>query len=228
MANFSSVRHGRGRGHRRGESRRSGQWKLAYADFLTALMAFFLLMWLSTGASMAERSAIAAYFGTDSAVETANPNENSVLALDRLLAKTLAANGTAGLKTHFDIKPTHDGLRISLTDQPGRSLFNSGESKFNEDGEALTLALGEILSEMNAPLRIEGHTDAFKTAAGTDNNWVISSARANAALNLLIDAGVASDRFKSVTGLADTAPLIPTRPHAPVNRRISIVLELSE
>ena len=228
MANFSSVHHGRGRGHRRGESRRSGQWKLAYADFLTALMAFFLLMWLSTGTSMAERSAIAAYFGAEASVETANPNQITVFALDRLLAETLALNGNTDLGAHININPTLDGLRISLTDQPGRSLFNSGESQFNENGKALTLALGQVLAQMNQPLRIEGHTDAFKTAAGTANNWVISSARANAALDLLIDAGVTSDRFKSVAGLADTAPLIPTRPHAPVNRRVSILLELSE
>ncbi|MEO9968302.1 MAG: flagellar motor protein MotB [Hyphomonadaceae bacterium] len=224
MANFSSVRHGRGRGHRRGESRRSGQWKLAYADFLTALMAFFLLMWLSAGTSMTERSAIAALFG-------ASPSEASVPtmtapALERLLVETLAQKNVSELQAHIGIEPAADGLRINLTDKPGRSLFNTGESHFNEDGMALTLALGDVLAGMPQRIRIEGHTDAFKTAVGTDNNWVISSARANAALTLLSQAGIASNRFSSVAGMADTIPLIPSRPHAPANRRVSIVLEL--
>jgi chemotaxis protein MotB len=75
---------------------------------------------------------------------------------------------------------------------------------------------------------LEGHTDAFKTAPDAPTNWDISSARASAALGALEHAGIASKRFKGVTGLAATRPLLPNQPHAAVNRRISIVLELSD
>jgi chemotaxis protein MotB len=190
-------------------------------------MAFFLLMWLSTGTSMTERSAIAAYFGAEQTTATDHLPQTTVPALERLLAETLAQHDAANLQAHIGIEAAPEGLRINLTDTPDRSLFNTGASQFNEAGVALTLALGRVLADLPQNLRIEGHTDAFKTPAGADSNWVISSARANAALELLTGAGVAPNRFTAVTGLAATTPLIPTRPHAPVNRRVSIVLELS-
>ena len=43
-------------------ARKAGTWKMAYADFLTALMAFFLLMWLISGVSADDRAEIADYF----------------------------------------------------------------------------------------------------------------------------------------------------------------------
>ena len=177
---------------------------------------------------MTERSAIAAYFGAEQSTATDQLPQTTVPALERLLSETLAQHDAANLQAHIGIETAPDGLRINLTDTPDRSLFNSGAHKFNEDGTALTLALGAILADMPQSLRIEGHTDAFKTPLGAESNWTISSARANAALDLLHQAGIAPDRFKAVTGLAATTPLIPTRPHAPVNRRISIVLELSQ
>ncbi len=154
--------------------------------------------------------------------------QTTVPALERLLSETLAQKNADNLQAHIGIETAPDGLRINLTDTPERSLFNSGASEFNEDGIALTLALGSVLADMPQNVHIEGHTDAFKTAPDARSNWVISSNRANAALELLRRAGVPPSRFTAVTGLADTRPLIPTRPHAPVNRRISIVLELSE
>lgn len=173
---------------------------------------------------MTERSAIAAYFGSESIAAPAD--QMTVPALERLLAETLAQKNASDLLTHIGIESAPDGLRINLTDKPGRSLFNTGDSHFNDDGTALALALGKVLADMPQPIRIEGHTDAFKTAGTAANNWSISSDRANAALTLLTRAGVASNRFTLVAGMADTVPLIPSRPHAPVNRRVSIVLEL--
>lgn len=176
---------------------------------------------------MTERSAIAAFFGTEQSVASDLVPQTTVPAFERLLAETLAKSEASDLQDHIAIEAAPEGLRINLTDRPGRSLFNTGKSDFNEDGIALTLALGIILADMPQLLRIEGHTDAFKTATGSASNWVISSARANAALDLLTHAGIEQNRFTAVTGLADTVPLMPTQPHAPVNRRISIVLELS-
>jgi len=176
---------------------------------------------------MTERSAIAAYFAGENVVMADANDADQGPALERLLSQTLAQKNAADLKAHIDIETLSNGLRINLTDTPDRSLFNSGDSRLNDDGTELTLTLGEILAEMPHTLRIEGHTDAFKTAPGSASNWAISAARANTALELLVRAGVAPDRFTGIAGLAATSPLIPTRPHAPVNRRISIVLELT-
>jgi chemotaxis protein MotB len=55
-------------------ARKMGTWKMAYADFLTALMAFFLLMWMVSGVSPDARAAIAAEFKTkETALASATP-----------------------------------------------------------------------------------------------------------------------------------------------------------
>ena len=72
MAVAYSSRRTRGRTPR-ASARKMGMWKLAYADFLTALCAFFLIMWIIHGVSSGERQAIAQQFGAktaDTALET--------------------------------------------------------------------------------------------------------------------------------------------------------------
>src|SRR5579863_5245639 len=54
-----------------------GQWKVAYADFVTAMMAFFLIMWLVSSATETQRAVIAKYFSTTSLFDL--PAGNGVL-----------------------------------------------------------------------------------------------------------------------------------------------------
>lgn len=191
-------------------------------------MAFFLLMWLSTDSSQAERSAIAAYFtGADpEAHQSGIPV--SVASLETILTEHLETDQTlASLREHIHLVAEPNGLRIDLTDSNTGSLFTSGASELNPRGETLVRNIGRIITPMPLNLTIEGHTDAFKTAPAARSNWDISSARASHALTLLQEAGIAPDRFVAITGLAATRPLLPTQPHAAINRRISILLELS-
>jgi chemotaxis protein MotB len=70
----------RRRGGRRGaahDDAHGGQWKIAYADFVTAMMAFFLLMWLVSSATESQRAMIAKYFTTTSIFDL--PKGNGVL-----------------------------------------------------------------------------------------------------------------------------------------------------
>ena len=229
MTTHSSVRQGRGRSQRRGESRRTGQWKLAYADFLTALMAFFLLMWLTTDSSHAERSAIAAYFtGAEASIAQTQPalpyNELEM----ELQFKIENSPALIGLQEHIQLHTEPAGLRIDLTDISSGALFDSGSVDPSATGAKLLGNIGEFIKPLPVSIHVEGHTDAFKTAPGHQTNWEISTARAHKALIKLQEAGIPSKRFKSVSGLADTQPLLKNQPHAPINRRISILLEISE
>lgn len=224
----TSVSHRNGRSQRHGESRRTGQWKLAYADFLTALMAFFLLMWLTTGSSQAERSAIASYFSGAQVTQTNTP-ENAIAELSTLISNEITTHPVlAELSSHIRLDQTASHLRIDLTDAEAQSLFATGDAHFSETGEQLIREISPLIANLPLKISIEGHTDAFKTAAGTKTNWEISSDRANSALMLFEANGVPSDRFQSVTGLAATHPFLPTQPHAAINRRISILLEFSD
>ena len=107
-------------------------------------------------------------------------------------------------------------------------MFENGDGSLNETGQQLTRLTGSAISHLSFPVMIEGHTDSNPSLTEGYSNWELSSDRANSARRLLIEAGVSEDRIKSVAGLADTRPLLQNAPQDGVNRRISIVLVISD
>ncbi len=216
-------------GRRPGAPRRKmGTWKMAYADFLTALMAFFLLLWLVSGVSPASRAAIADYFtGNARPAAAAGPLvDMRPSEAQRLITRLAAAPALQAAGDSVRIASTADGVRIDLVDSAARPLFASNSDALSEAGTDLTRQVGAVLAPLSAALTIEGHTDAFTPRDSARSNWEISSERANTALRLLVSAGVSPDRVTAVTGLAATRPLNPGEPHLSANRRISILLQI--
>ena len=199
--------------------RKTGTWKLAYADFLTALMAFFLLMWLVTGVSADDRAEIASEFrgkAPPAAASAAASETGDLLALIEL-SDALRAAGD-------NIQLTHsvDSVRLDIVDTAGRPLFETGSGALNAEGQSLLAQLAGLLAPLPNAVSIEGHTDAFSMPAAGFSNWDLSSSRANEARRLLSAAGLADARIRAVTGYADTRPLNPGQPHLAANRRISL------
>ncbi|KCZ52910.1 hypothetical protein HY3_08725 [Hyphomonas pacifica] len=207
-------------------ARRLGTWKLAYADFLTALMAFFLLLWLVSGVSPDARGDIADFFNngqTASASTLVDIRPNETQRLYNLLSSDAALQST---EDNIVLSRQTNGVRIDLIDSEARPLFAMNESGFTPAGEQLMQNVGHSLSPLTVPLTIEGHTDAFPSQDSERSNWDISSERANAARRALTAAGITDSRIRAVTGLAATRPLDAGQPHLPANRRISILLQV--
>ena len=208
-------------------ARKMGTWKLAYADFLTALCAFFLIMWIIHGVSSGEREAIAQQFGSTMQANLTSsapvPNRSETIAND-LRGSHLFASYAKSVTISAD--PTH--VRIDLSDMTERPLFEMGDGSLNDTGRALTRLAGQAIALLDLPVLVEGHTDANPSLTAGYSNWELSSDRANSARRSLIEAGVAEDRIKGVLGLADTRPLLQNAPEDAVNRRISIVLVIDE
>lgn len=207
-------------------ARRLGTWKLAYADFLTALMAFFLLLWLVSGVSPNARGEIADFFNngkTASASTLVNIRPSETQRLYSLLSSD-AALQSAG--DNIVLTRKANGVRIDLIDSEARPLFAMNESGFTPAGAQLMDTVGQRLSALDMPLTIEGHTDAFPSTDSGRSNWDISSERANAARRALTAAGITDSRIRAVTGLAATRPLYAGQPHLPANRRVSILLQV--
>lgn len=206
-------------------ARKMGTWKMAYADFLTALMAFFLLMWLVSGVSPDARAAIAGEFKTRETALAAAPLPSSETAdLFSLLQLSESLKG-AGESVILSMEP--DGVRLDLVDTAGRPLFESASGALTAEGAKLVSAAAATLAPLSNAVSIEGHTDAFSLASTGYSNWDLSSDRANEARRLLEAGGVAGARFQAVTGLADTQPLEPGQPHLAQNRRISLKVHLA-
>ena len=210
-------------------ARAMGTWKLAYADFLTALVAFFLVMWLVKGVPEDGRADVADYFRsgseTSARVEgvshTRHTTANDVAAL---LRQSRRLNTYASA---ISILAVDDTVRIDVMDRTSDPLFATAGTTFTDSGNALIQDLANILEHGAWPVAIEGHTDAFASVAHNFDNWDLSTQRAHTARRALTEGGLAPERIVSVAGLADTMPINPGEPHLSANRRVTIVLHVS-
>ncbi|QMW23704.1 flagellar motor protein MotB [Sandaracinobacteroides saxicola] len=230
-------------------SHHGGAWKVAYADFVTAMMAFFLLLWLLSSPDKARLKGIARYFspmppaadagtgtGSDlvSAVRNAAevrpgraPREPAAAVNVRSIANDLrmalrASPITMGIDDNLRIAADPRGTRIELMDTRARPLFRLGTAEPNAYGLLVIKAIGERLGARGARIAIEGHSDGV--GGLTDPNWRLSMDRANVARRLLTDAGVAAGRVSEVVAFANTRLAFPDDPARPENRRISVIV----
>lgn len=154
-----------------------GTWKLAYADFLTALAAFFLLMWMLNDASPAARVEIAAYFRGDAPARV-QPVASAVTfapaqtkAAEKLYAALTLDETLASAGDSLILTPTPQGVRLELIDRDDAPLFATGASQFTPRGERLVAAVARALVPFDTSLSIEGHTDAFSGDAAIERDF---------------------------------------------------------
>lgn len=204
-------------------TRRQGAWKLAYADFLTALCAFFLVMWLIHGASNEQRSDVAAQFS--------NPMPAPPLSREPVISQPERVGDLLRqselLSSHASnvvIEVEDDHVRLELVDLDRAPLFDSGEEALNQHGHTLLELTALVIKPLDLTLSIEGHTDNAPLNKPQYSNWELSAGRANAARRALIESGISQANILSVAGLAATRPLQPGEGGLPQNRRLSIVL----
>jgi len=200
----------------------SGTWKLAYADFLTALCAFFLVMWIVHGVAAEDKTELARQF-KDQAPQTDFGSETIQIAE---MLRTDALMRTDAGRIRIQSEAGH--VRIDLADHSEKPLFDRGKGRLNPAGETLVRRVGLVLAKFDYAIVIEGHTDAVQSLRPSYSNWELSTDRANAARRLLVEAGIHPTRIRAVTGYADTQPIRKIAPDEPNNRRISIRLLIDE
>ena len=203
-------------------TRRQGAWKLAYADFLTALCAFFLVMWLIHGVSGEQKEDLAAQFST-AAIGASAEDASALSPVPASLKDSELLN-----RDTLNVSLQHENgtLRLELIDLDRAPLFEKGESSLNARGRKLIQLAADAIAPTGLMLSIEGHTDSDPIRRADYSNWELSSDRANAARRLLVANGVPAARIRSVSGLADTRPLASESRDLPQNRRLSIVVHL--
>ena len=215
-----------------------GAWKVAYADFVTAMMALFIVLWL-LNTSKQIQEAIGGYFkdptGTSKKVGSnmVGTGENFTLTKDNMpkLKQQLQQairqmTDFEKLKSHIEMTVTAEGLRIELTESASGTFFESGRPELNRDGSELLVTLAQELGKLPNKLSIEGHTDATPYAASANyGNWELSTDRANAARRLMQGNGIRTDQVMQVRGFADQRLRKPADPLDPSNRRISLIVQ---
>lgn len=214
---------------------------MAYADFVTAMMALFIVLWL-TNSSQKIKEAVGGYFkdpaGTSqlSGSDMKGSAENFVLAKDNMpdlkeqLEKAIReVPNFDKLKNHIDMTVTNEGLRIELTESATGTFFDSGSAKISGDGKELFIALAHELGKLPNKIALEGHTDSKQYPEGSRyGNWELSTNRANAARRLITQNDIRPDQITQVRGFADQRLRKKDAPLDPSNRRISLIVQYQE
>ena len=218
-----------------------GAWKVAYADFVTAMMALFIVLWLMNSSKQVQE-AVGGYFkdpsgnskmvGTDQRGSSDNftLTKEDMTKLKEQLQKTVRrVTDFDKLKNQIEMTVTAEGLRIELLESASGTFFESGSARPNDDCKQLLSLLAQELGKLPNKISVEGHTDSKPYAGSTTyGNWELSTDRANAARRLMQQSGVRDDQIAQVRGYADQRLRTPKDPLAPSNRRISLIVQYVE
>ncbi len=226
------IRKKRGHGQAHG-----GAWKVAYADFVTAMMSLFIVLWLMNSSKQVQE-AVGGYFkdptGTSKMVGTdqSGSGENFTLSKDdmpklkeELQKVTRQMPNFDALKNHIEMTISSEGLRIELSESESGTFFDSGSAQPTPSGRDILTLLARQLGKLPNKIFIEGHTDSKPFGhSASFTNWELSANRANQCRQLMQANGIRADQVSQVRGFADQSLRDPGHPEDPCNRRISVIV----
>jgi chemotaxis protein MotB len=231
-----------GGGHGGGSAER---YIITYADLLTLLLAFFIVMYATSKADLDKFSKIATALNQAFGVGVINlgsgsgssgllPGGTGAIAFPRLsqrsrdyifLSQQITAFAQeAGMLPEIGINMRKEGIVISLSTA---LLFPSGGTEISEESRLILDRLAELLRPLPNELRVEAHTDDLPTNDPLmPTNWELSAMRAVAVARYLIEEGGIAPERLATAGYGEYRPLFPndTREHRMLNRRADILI----
>jgi len=225
-----------------------GAWKVAYADFVTAMMALFIVLWI-VGQSEAVKKAVEAYFKDPGVFDSSRSGgilqgEKNTSAtpppvpLDKLAAEMDKLKAEAGniekaiaevpdfskFKDKVHVTVTAEGLRIDLVEESEGLFFDIGKATVKPETVKLLRLIATHLAPLENGIVVEGYTDARPYASSGYSNWNLSTDRANSARTILEGNGLGPHQILQVRGFADRNLRTPDKPLDFSNRRVSILV----
>ena len=224
------------------------RWLVSYADFITLLFAFFVVLFASSQSDKKKQTQLAAAMQaafspvsifephskrpalTEGAAAAAtvqpvappvpSPLERALPALRKVLAEQIRSAGLppGSLTMHT----TSEGVVISLQEA---GFFTSGSAELQMRARGVLIALAAVLP--TGPLRVEGHTDTVPIHTEQfATNWELSSGRSTSIARYLFEHGPVNPADIAVTGYAEYHPIASnaTEGGRAKNRRVDIVL----
>jgi chemotaxis protein MotB len=229
-----------------------GAWKVAYADFVTAMMALFMVLWLTSQDQRIKEAVERAFRNPFSsvtkesvgiipskemtAVKSSSGNFDSASAVElnmlrrinQDLIKSLQGDGESEDQGAVKLDMTPDGLRINVFDRAHKPIFEPRTTKFTTYGDWVFSTLAwEISRYTSFAIELEGHTETGNAPLREDyGDWEVSSDCANAVRRKLMEHGVGVQQIKKVVGYGNTEPMPNQEPSAEINRRVTVLLNV--
>jgi chemotaxis protein MotB len=215
-----------------------GAWKVAYADFVTAMMALFVVLWLLSSSDQV-RKAVGGYFtdpkgqgremgnglrGAGSESLTLKKDEMSKLK-DKLALAVKDSPALQRIKEQVVFTMTSEGLRIEMLEGEKSTFFETGSPQPTEFGRDLLAKLAEEIGKLPNKIAIEGHTDSRPYGGKEYSNWELSADRANSARRWMQQNGLRADQVTQVRGYADESPREAVETDDASNRRITVIIQ---
>jgi chemotaxis protein MotB len=234
-----------------------GAWKVAYADFVTAMMALFMVLWISaqdnkiliatsqyfqnpfhspmdaTSGVLPFNSNKTTHSEGKDAGDAKDQSNNRLIQMSFLNSVASDFYRLLHLDENLEDKPidlqvTADGLRINLFDRVRRPLFVDDTAEFTDWGRFVMENLAWMVDRHHFRVVIDGHTRTPAVPPKSDDHgWELSAARANASRHILVHYAVDPALIERVTGYADTKPLPNEVPGAEANQRVTLSLTLT-
>jgi chemotaxis protein MotB len=215
-----------------------GAWKVAYADFVTAMMALFIVLWLLSSSEQVKK-AVGGYFtdpkgagkeignglrGAGSESLTLRKDDMSKLK-DKLALAVKDSPALQKIKEQVVFTMTSEGLRIEMLEGEKSTFFELGSPQATEFGRDLLGKLADEIGKLPNKVAIEGHTDSKLYGGREYSNWELSTDRANSARRWMQEKGLRMDQVTQVRGYADESPRDAAKPDDPSNRRITVIIQ---
>lgn len=215
-----------------------GAWKVAYADFVTAMMALFIVLWLLSSDEQTKK-AVGGYFidpsgkgretgsGLSGSGESLSVGRTDLAKLkEKLQSAVKSVPDLKMIKDQVQITVTGEGLRVELFETEKGTFFESGSARPNPSCVTLISLLAQEIGKLSNAIAIEGHTDS-KPFPGENgyNNWDLSTDRANTARRIMQSSGVRPEQLMQIRGYADRFLLRKEDPFNAANRRVSIIVQ---
>lgn len=220
-----------------------GSWKVAYADFVTALMALFLLLWLLMALKPQQKENLAIFFqnpedtsrvkaamqGAPQEVKAAKLTDAAKLSsmnqVQREVAQRLKDFATKDpeLARRTSVLGENDGVLMQVS---SAILFEPGSATLTAEARRMLAEVAKIVDDFGMDLKIRGHTDDREQGSELfRSTWELSAARAAAALRELATAYKVPVRRMTAAGFGSTQPLVPNTDEAgrARNRRIELL-----
>ncbi len=226
------------------------RWLVSYADFITLLFAFFVVMYALSSVNegkyrILSNSMISAFrnvtvnsvgqtptvIPTPAAAKTNLSSKSSepVRQKERDKMRNVAKNILEVMAPLIEqgkvrVLETSRGVSIEINDS---ILFSPGQALLQPPLAKAMQSVAEVLVASDFPITIEGHTDNVPiSTAQFPSNWELSAVRATTVLRLFADAGIAAERLTAI-GYADTRPVEPNvlADGRARNRRVTILID---
>lgn len=225
-----------------------GAWKVAYADFVTAKMAFFLLLWVLSMVPPETRAGLAAYFSGDRNFDSSSTspvsNNPFIQNTDKIDTRDIKISEVE--KSHYAIAQKIKQLLMAdsvpqsasgiSADDVGVQLrvnsdimFKPGTVELLPEGDKVLSSVLSLMEEYNLYLVVRGHADSVEAAPPYASAWELSGARAAAMVNYLAQRGIKATRMRAVS-YGDTRPLKPgiDEQSRAMNRRVEFFFHRPE